>query len=444
MLRRRGWTPYGRLVRVALFGAVAGVTTPLEGQVSSAQAGPQSPTAAEVFQTYAPRVGRVEIVEAGSGTKSTVGSAFFVTTDGLLITNYHVVSELLYEPDRYRARLTDVAGLEPMDVSVLGFDVVNDLAVLRVETAVPESFLLQAGDHAVGARVYALGFPADIGLSIVEGTYNGLLAHTLHPRVHFTGSLNPGMSGGPAITEDGTLVGVNVSTAGNQISFLVPTARVSELVDEVTRPGYTAPDEPMTALGQQLHAHQDSYVAAVLQDSATTVDLGPYRVPSGTSELFECWGDSFEDDDGRYEQVEHQCSSGDDIYLSRGSSSGLLRVHHQLLRDQGLNAFQRAALHSEFYQASLSGIGFDFLFSDDELTGRRCEERNLASGALTFRVAFCAQRYLRFEGLYDVVIRAVVLGAPDEGLVSTINLAGIDFEHAIQIMERYVRGISWR
>ena len=51
-----------------------------------------------------------------------------------------------------------------------------------------------------GDRVLAMGHPRDLGLSIVEGTYNGQVEHVLTPRLHFTGPLNPGMSGGPAVT----------------------------------------------------------------------------------------------------------------------------------------------------------------------------------------------------------------------------------------------------
>src|SRR6201999_2275505 len=84
-----------------------------------------------------------------------------------------------------------------------------------------------------GARVYSLGNPHDVGLSIVEGTYNGQLAETLFERIHFTGSLNPGMSGGPAIDRAGRVVGVNVASMGNQLSFLVPIRFARELLEKV-------------------------------------------------------------------------------------------------------------------------------------------------------------------------------------------------------------------
>ena len=45
-----------------------------------------------------------------------------------------------------------------------------------------------------------MGNPLDLGFTIVEGTYNGFVEKSYNPRMHFTGAINPGMSGGPAVT----------------------------------------------------------------------------------------------------------------------------------------------------------------------------------------------------------------------------------------------------
>ena len=55
-----------------------------------------------------------------------------------------------------------------------------------------------------------MGNPHDLGMSIVEGTYNGLLEKSLYRKIHFSGALNGGMSGGPALSRSsGKLVGLN-------------------------------------------------------------------------------------------------------------------------------------------------------------------------------------------------------------------------------------------
>src|SRR5919109_1367383 len=178
----------------------------------------------DVFRRYADRVVKIQVIETGSAAKATIGSGFFVSPRGHLVTNYHVISKLIHDPERYRAELIDVTGaVHP--ISVLGVDVVHDLAVLGTELRPRTYFSLGRVTVAQGNRLYSLGHPEDLGLSIVEGTYNGHLAHTRHARIHFTGSINPGMSGGPTISHEGRVVGINVATAGNQLSFLVPVER---------------------------------------------------------------------------------------------------------------------------------------------------------------------------------------------------------------------------
>ena len=54
-----------------------------------------------------------------------------------------------------------------------------------------------AGRLPKGERIYAMGNPLDLGFTIVEGTYNGLVDKSYDERIHFSGAINPGMSGGP-------------------------------------------------------------------------------------------------------------------------------------------------------------------------------------------------------------------------------------------------------
>src|SRR5205807_1245578 len=103
----------------------------------------------------------------------------------------------------------------------------NDLALVRLDRADRPFFAFDVrtaeADLPRGERLYSLGHPLGIGFTIVEGTYNGPVERSYSPRIHFTGALNPGMSGGPAVDGDGRVVGVNVSKqfGGDLVSFLV-------------------------------------------------------------------------------------------------------------------------------------------------------------------------------------------------------------------------------
>src|SRR4051794_29486757 len=78
------------------------------------------------FRRYAPYVEKIQIVEVGSSAKSAIGSGFFVTDSGHLVTNYHVVSDVINHPGRYRAELVETDGATS-PLAVLAVDVVHDL-----------------------------------------------------------------------------------------------------------------------------------------------------------------------------------------------------------------------------------------------------------------------------------------------------------------------------
>ena len=94
---------------------------------------------------------------------------------------------------QYLTSMNQIGELHLVDV-----DVINDLALLK--TADIQLLLkMITQEPNIGEPVYALGNPMDLGLTLVPGTYNGVLKGSYYPRMHFTGSLNPGMSGGATL-----------------------------------------------------------------------------------------------------------------------------------------------------------------------------------------------------------------------------------------------------
>src|SRR5690348_8205364 len=75
------------------------------------------PATHELFERIKRRVAQVRIIESRSGTKSSIGSAFFVSAEGHAITNYHVVSDLVLHPEDYTAELVQ-DGQEPVPVKL--------------------------------------------------------------------------------------------------------------------------------------------------------------------------------------------------------------------------------------------------------------------------------------------------------------------------------------
>ena len=151
-----------------------------------------------LFDAVQDRVYQVRVIDVASGDKYSIGSGFLVSDTGYIATNFHVVSSFVHEPEKYRLEYVRHDGaVGPL--RLMATDVIHDLALVFSGDA-PATFLpLATGPVANGDRIYSMGNPHDLGMTIIEGTYNGLVENSRYKKILFSGSLNPGMSGGPAL-----------------------------------------------------------------------------------------------------------------------------------------------------------------------------------------------------------------------------------------------------
>ncbi|HEY2378799.1 MAG TPA: serine protease [Gemmatimonadaceae bacterium] len=399
--------------------------------------GQESVATSEVFRHYADRVIKIQVVETRSAAKATIGSGFFVSSAGHVITNYHVISKLINSPERYRAEMIDVTGASHV-VRVLAIDVVDDLAVLATDVRDHSHFSLGPVSIAQGARLYSLGHPEDLGLSIVEGTYNGYLPHARQPRLHFTGALNPGMSGGPTIAEDGRVVGINVATEGEELGFLVPVEPAVLLFQQATSPN-GAPSPTLELVGRQLRDYQNAYLHDMFASNVKTIALGPYQVPTEPAPFFRCWADASRRKDLPYETVTHRCSTDDYVFIAGDESSGVISVEHKLVSTTTLNPLRFFSLYSFMFGRDNTPSG-----EEEQVTSWRCSTRNIRNADTPMRSVLCLRRYRKLGELYDAVLKVAVLGRSNVGLVSTLTLSGVTFENVQKLSQRYLEHVSWR
>ena len=209
--------------------------TPAAAAPAAADAALLSRDARRIYELSRDKLVQIRTLLRNAGTQASIGSGFFVSADGLIVTNFHVASQLALEPERYRGVYVTMEGQEG-EVELLAFDVQRDLAVLRAKgrTAAAPVLGFRPADEALaqGERIYSLCNPLDIGFAVTEGTYNGLVKRSFYPRIFFGGTLNPGMSGGPAVDDAGRVLGVNVAKRldGEQVSFLIPAEFAEALV----------------------------------------------------------------------------------------------------------------------------------------------------------------------------------------------------------------------
>jgi hypothetical protein len=391
-----------------------------------------------IFERYKNRIVQIRVLEASSGARALIGSGFLVSAAGHIVTNYHVVSDLVHRPKQYRAEIVHHDGTTG-PFTLLKFDAVHDLAI--VKTTPPKHPYLELHTQPLGhgVRVFSLGTPLDLGFTIVEGTYSGLLADSLHERIHFTGSINAGMSGGPALTSDGRVVGVNVASAGNQVSFLVPAKFVRQLLDDTMLPDQKADAPALEQLRAQLLANQNRYMEKLLARPLTTTVLGRYRLPGKIAPFLRCWGDSDYKKDRLYHTTSWDCSAQNYLYVSRSQLSGTLNFSHELVASDTLDRFRFFALYQEFFSQDAYAPR-----ADKEDVGKfDCVTEFVTQNDLTFKAVLCLRAYKKLPGLYDAVLKAATLNDNNQGVLTTLTLGGVSFENATRFARHYLGSIAW-
>ncbi len=392
-------------------------------------------TTENVFNRFKDRLLQVRIIDNATNSKSVIGSGFFIDQHGTIATNYHVVSRKVFKPEEYRIEyVTEDNRVHQADL--ISIDVIHDLALLSGDSADTPDLYFRDQRLEKGERIYTMGNPLDLGMTIVEGTYNGLTDDTMHERILLASALNPGMSGGPSITKDGTIVGVNVATAGNSIGFLVPEKFLRNLLK--TSKTHKKQDY-MQVIRQQLFDNQNKYIKALLQKPFPTKHLDSYSVPAKLASYINCWGDSG-DDHGPYTTADDYCAVKNNIFLNSRMSTGEIRYNHHLLKSDKLNRIRFYNLMEEYFahpQTSLSG-------DKDDFTEFKCKTNFVQKGKLRLKTAFCLRRYKSFDGLYDMILHSASVTENQRGLITTLMLSGVSYDNAVAFGKAYLESLAWK
>jgi S1-C subfamily serine protease len=173
------------------------------------------------------------------------GSGFILNSDGLILTNSHVV--------RGAAELTvTLADKKVFKAKPLQLDSRNDLALIKIDAGrkLPTMHLGDSDGLVVGQKVLAIGNPFGFEGTLTTGIVSSLnrsiqtenANRALEGMIQTDAAINPGNSGGPLLDSHGNVIGINTAILGSQgnigIGFAMPINRAKVMLDQFQKTGH--------------------------------------------------------------------------------------------------------------------------------------------------------------------------------------------------------------
>ncbi|MBE6465633.1 S1C family serine protease [Denitrobacterium detoxificans] len=295
----------------AVTGGSVGSTTVTLGSTSSStiSASDDDATLAEaVAEKVLPSIVAIDVYTDTSGmgsllgssssssslTQSSLGSGVIISTDGYILTNYHVIES--------SDALKVTANGQEYDATVVGYDSTTDLAVIKIDAT--DLTAIEIGDSSSlkeGQWVMTAGSPFGLEQSVATGivsatnrtitvsnsdsSYSGTSSSTVYTNMIQTdAAINPGNSGGALVDENGALIGINSvieSYSGNYsgVGFAIPVNDAMNIASQIIE-GKTpthaylgvAPVSVTSTLNQRYKLGTDSgaYVNSVVSGGAAS------------------------------------------------------------------------------------------------------------------------------------------------------------------------------
>lgn len=182
-----------------------------------------------------------QLDEQQSQRENSLGSGVIVNSQGLILTNHHVIEAA----DEIEVALADGRTLP---ARIVGTDPETDLAVLKVNARnLPAITFAQPTNLNIGDVVLAIGNPFGVGQTVTQGIIsalgrNHLGINTFENFIQTDAAINPGNSGGALIDTEGNLVGINSAIYSRNggsmgIGFAIPVSLVKQVMEQIIRKG---------------------------------------------------------------------------------------------------------------------------------------------------------------------------------------------------------------
>jgi len=217
--------------------AVVHISVTQDAEKVAARAGHGMPDPGGMFPNF-PGFPRPEMPEPGP--TQGVGSGFIVSSDGVVLTNAHVVADA----DEVTVKLTDQREFK---AKVLGSDRLTDVAVLKIDAKdLPVVKIGNPDATRVGEWVVAIGAPFGLDNTVTAGIVSAksrsLPGDAAVPFIQTDAAVNPGNSGGPLFNLNGEVIGINSQifsrSGGFQgLAFAIPIDVAMNVRDQIQQHG---------------------------------------------------------------------------------------------------------------------------------------------------------------------------------------------------------------
>ncbi len=393
----------------------------------------------KIYQVNEDRVFQIRVLNRETGKKSSIGSGFIVGDGKQIATNYHVIGQVILEPDVFYISYLGKDGQEG-ELRLLGLDVARDLALLGADEAVGEPIKMSPLPPR-GAPIFAMGNPLDLGLSIAVGTNGGILNQTDDSRILFSGSLNPGMSGGPTFNDQGEAIGINVATARNAISFIVPSRFLTDLIEQSAAGAFDAGDDLKLEVARQVLAYENNYIAQLLASEWPELDLRQFSLPGVISPTVRCWDNSAKlSAIARYKRYQIRCANKNHVYLDEDNKFvGDLIYEYFWLESEELNAIQFYNLYE-----NLNKDQIDSKMDRDIVSNFNCETWFVEVSGQELKANLCRREYVEYKGMSDVLFTAALTGHKNKGFFITLIMTGVEYASTLPLIQKFLEHSEWR
>jgi S1-C subfamily serine protease len=191
-------------------------------------------------------------INTGSGEGEAAGTGMILTSSGEVLTNNHVIDGAT------SIRVVIVASGESRTAKLVGYDVVDDVALLQIENAsglkaitTADASKVQIGDNVVaignaggrgGTPASSAGSVTALDQKVTAGDASSGDSETLHGMIQMSAPIQPGDSGGPLVNSDGNVIGMNTAAAqsddffgqsGSNTAFAIPINKALDIVHQI-------------------------------------------------------------------------------------------------------------------------------------------------------------------------------------------------------------------